>query len=326
MQTHQNTLYVQTQGAYLGKQGETLRIKVDGQEKLVVPVHHLEGVVCFGRISVSSAAMELCNERNVSISFPTEQGRFQARVVPATSGNVLLRREQYRRADRPEACLMIARAVVPAQDAVRYVLMAQSYERDGLIVSMKADAEHPLYPLLMWLVHEAVELAGGDLGWALCAQLTSAAMLVVSLVPVYLLLLRLVGAAAATAGGLFYSVMTSVARLGADALADSTQLALVAAALYCTARWLEGKRLSSIQSVWLFAAGGLIGLAMLTRPEATVLLPAMLTERTAAAPCRHTPRHSSKPRTRAIRCDARCTNSVASGSHACGPVLRSRSP
>lgn len=115
MQTHQNTLYVQTQGAYLGKQGETLRVKVDGQEKLVVPVHHLEGVVCFGRISVSSAAMELCNVRNVSISFLTEQGRFQARVVPATSGNVLLRREQYRRADRPEACLLIARAVVAAK-------------------------------------------------------------------------------------------------------------------------------------------------------------------------------------------------------------------
>jgi CRISPR-associated protein Cas1 len=115
MQTHHNTLYVQTQGAYLGKQGETLRIQVEGQPKLTVPVHHLEGVVCFGRVSVSSAAMELCNERNVSISFLTEQGRFQARVVPVTSGNVLLRREQYRRADRPADCLCIARAIVAAK-------------------------------------------------------------------------------------------------------------------------------------------------------------------------------------------------------------------
>lgn len=58
----------------------------------------------------------------------------------------------------------------------------------------------------------------------------------------------------------------------------------------------------------------------------TVVLPAMLTENTAAGPCRHTLRQSSKPSPRAIRCDALWTNSVAAGSHWCGPLCRSRSP
>jgi CRISPR-associated protein Cas1 len=115
MATHANTLYVQTPGAYLSKDGETVRVKVDGQVKLTVPLHHLDGIVCFGRVGMSTALMAVAADRDLTISFFTEQGRFQSRVVSATSGNVLLRREQYRRADQPEACLRIARSIVAAK-------------------------------------------------------------------------------------------------------------------------------------------------------------------------------------------------------------------
>ncbi len=43
--------------------------------------------------------MGFCAENQVGISFLTEHGRFLARVQGPVSGNVLLRREQYRRAD-----------------------------------------------------------------------------------------------------------------------------------------------------------------------------------------------------------------------------------
>lgn len=115
MATHANTLFVQTQGAYLGKDGETVRVKVENEVKLTVPLHHLQGIVCFGRISVSPALMAAAAERDLTISYFSESGRFVARVVSATSGNVLLRREQYRRADDPESCLKIARAIIAAK-------------------------------------------------------------------------------------------------------------------------------------------------------------------------------------------------------------------
>ena len=115
MTTHANTLYVQTPGAYLGKEGETVRVKVEGAVRLTVPLHHLEGIVCFGRVGVSTALMAEAASRDLTISFFTEQGRFQSRVISATSGNVLLRREQYRRADQPEACLRIARSIIAAK-------------------------------------------------------------------------------------------------------------------------------------------------------------------------------------------------------------------
>lgn len=94
-----NTLFVTTQGAYLAKEGETVTVKVDNEVRLHVPVHALGGIVCFGQVSCSPYLMGFCAENGVAISFLTENGGFLAKVQGPVSGNVLLRREQYRRAD-----------------------------------------------------------------------------------------------------------------------------------------------------------------------------------------------------------------------------------
>jgi len=99
MKKHLNTLFVTTQGAYLSKEGETVVVKVEGDVRLRIPVHTISGVVCFGNVSCSPYLMGFCAENNVAISFLTEHGRFLAKVQGPVSGNVLLRREQYRRAD-----------------------------------------------------------------------------------------------------------------------------------------------------------------------------------------------------------------------------------
>ena len=112
-----NTLYVTTQGAYLSREGETVLVRVDGETKLRVPVHTLSGIVCFGQVSCSPPLMELCGARNVLISFLSDYGKYWARVQGPISGNVLLRREQYRRADDREKSAEIARAVVIAKIA-----------------------------------------------------------------------------------------------------------------------------------------------------------------------------------------------------------------
>jgi CRISPR-associated protein Cas1 len=115
MKPHANTLFVQTQGAALSKSGETVRVKIDGQVKLTVPLHHLEGIACFGRVLVSPSLIEEISKRGLALAHFTEHGRFVARIVGPTSGNVLLRREQYRRADDPVATQKIARAIVAAK-------------------------------------------------------------------------------------------------------------------------------------------------------------------------------------------------------------------
>jgi CRISPR-associated protein Cas1 len=112
-----NTLYVTSQGSYLSREGETVLVQVEGQTKLQLPIHTLSGIVCFGRVVCSPPLMHLCATRNVTISFLSEQGRFWARVQGPVSGNVLLRREQYRRADDEKTTTEIARTVVLAKVA-----------------------------------------------------------------------------------------------------------------------------------------------------------------------------------------------------------------
>ncbi len=115
MKRHGNTLYVTTQGAYLAREGEAVLVRVEGDTRLRVPVHNLGGIVCFGQVSVSPFLLGLCGERGIALSWLTERGRFLGRLAGATSGNVLLRREQYRRADSPGGAAELARAVVAAK-------------------------------------------------------------------------------------------------------------------------------------------------------------------------------------------------------------------
>ncbi|OPY09597.1 MAG: CRISPR-associated endonuclease Cas1 [Syntrophaceae bacterium PtaB.Bin095] len=112
MKKHLNTLFVTTQGTYLSKEGETVVVRVEKENRLQVPVHTIGGIVCFGNVSCSPFLMGFCAENGVGISFLSENGKFLARVQGPVSGNVLLRREQYRRADDLVYSAGIARSVV----------------------------------------------------------------------------------------------------------------------------------------------------------------------------------------------------------------------
>jgi CRISPR-associated protein Cas1 len=112
MKKYLNTLFVTTQGAYLSKESETVLVKVEGETRLQVPILTLGGIVCFGQVSMSPFLMGFCAENNVAVSFLSENGRFLAGVHGKISGNVLLRREQYRRADDPAGSARIGRAIL----------------------------------------------------------------------------------------------------------------------------------------------------------------------------------------------------------------------
>lgn len=132
MKQHLNTLFVTTQDAYLAKEGLSVAVRIDGEVRLRLPVHNLGGIVCFGRVGASPALMGLCAEMGVCISFLTEHGRFRARVTGFTPGNVLLRREQYRRADDPAACAPIIRSMLAGKIAnARSVLLRAVRDHPG---------------------------------------------------------------------------------------------------------------------------------------------------------------------------------------------------
>ena len=107
-----NTLFVTTPDSYIAKDGDNVVVRVGDEERFRVPVHNIEGIVCFGYPGASPSLMGLCAERNVGLSFLTEHGRFWGRISGPVKGNVLLRRQQYRWADDDEKSMNLARLFI----------------------------------------------------------------------------------------------------------------------------------------------------------------------------------------------------------------------
>ena len=117
MKRHLNTLFVTTEQTYLGKSGQAVEVRKDKQTVMRVPLHNLDGIVCFGRVGFSSELAAACAEANVTLSLLSPQGKFRASVVGYSPGNVVLRRQQYRAADDLGQCTKIARNSIAAKIA-----------------------------------------------------------------------------------------------------------------------------------------------------------------------------------------------------------------
>lgn len=105
-----NVLYVTTPEAFLAREGESVLVKAGDEIKLRLPIHNLEGIVTFGYTGASPSLMRLCMENNVAMTFLSTSGRFLGRLTGEVSGNVLLRRTQYRIADLEEQTLKYAKS------------------------------------------------------------------------------------------------------------------------------------------------------------------------------------------------------------------------
>lgn len=107
-----NTLYVTTPETYLRLDNDTLRVEVERETRLRVPLHHLNSVVCLGYTGLSAPLMHRLAEDGIALVLLDDNGRFKARLEGAVSGNVLLRQAQFQRAADPVFTLDMARACV----------------------------------------------------------------------------------------------------------------------------------------------------------------------------------------------------------------------
>lgn len=106
-----NTLYVTSPDVYLGVDGENVIVKKEDEIVFRVPIHNLEAIVTFNYTGASPALIKKCSERGVSLSIFLGD-RFCGRFVGRENGNVLLRKEQYRRSDNELSSLEIARNMI----------------------------------------------------------------------------------------------------------------------------------------------------------------------------------------------------------------------
>ncbi len=123
-----NTVYITTEGASLRKDGENLVAQVEGEERARVPLHMLSSLVLFGPISISPALIGACAASGIAIVLLDRAGRFQARVEGPISGNVLLRRAQYRAAEAPEE---VVRSLVVGKVANQRAVLMRALRDHG---------------------------------------------------------------------------------------------------------------------------------------------------------------------------------------------------
>jgi len=112
-----NILFITTSDAYLTRDGENIVVKIDSTERFRIPIHNIEGIVSMGYMGASPSLMSLCAERKVALSFVSASGYFLGRITGPVSGNVLLRRKQYRVADDSNHCLQISKLFIAGKIA-----------------------------------------------------------------------------------------------------------------------------------------------------------------------------------------------------------------
>lgn len=129
MKKLQNTLYLNRDKLYAHKEREAIVIKEDQETLLKLPIHSVANIYCFGQAKVSPGLMAHCCENDVNLAYFDLFGRFQARVQGRQSGNVLLRRAQYRISDaRP---VEIARNLIAAKIQNSRILLQRRMRNHG---------------------------------------------------------------------------------------------------------------------------------------------------------------------------------------------------
>ena len=127
-----NVLYVQTQGAVLHLDHDTVRVAVERETRLRVPLLRLSGVVAFGQVTITPFLIHRCAEDGRNLVWLSQRGRFKARVDGQTRGNVLLRRAQHLALSDMARTCRIARQIVAAKiQNSRQLLMRAAREATG---------------------------------------------------------------------------------------------------------------------------------------------------------------------------------------------------
>lgn len=107
-----NTWYILSEDIYLSLDGENVVANRDKKAVARYPLHRLQNIVTFSYAGASPALMGACAQRQIGLAFCTPRGKFLARVCGESTGNVLLRREQYRVADDPARCCEVSRTMI----------------------------------------------------------------------------------------------------------------------------------------------------------------------------------------------------------------------
>lgn len=118
--------YVQKQGAFLGKSGNSLIVRKDKTELSRAALKDVSQLVLCGNISVSSQTVHLLCEAGIPIVYLSMGNWFYGITQGITLRNAFDRAAQFAVASQPERCLVFARSLVTAKGANQRTLLRRN--------------------------------------------------------------------------------------------------------------------------------------------------------------------------------------------------------
>lgn len=136
------TLYLGTAGTYVAVDHDAFEIRRPDAPLVRAPVRAVDAITCFGAIQLSHEAIGRCAASGIDLAWFTRAGRFRAALRGPTTGNVLLRMQQYDAALSTARNLEIAQAVVAAKILnSRTVLLDAAKDRPSLAVVLRSTGD-----------------------------------------------------------------------------------------------------------------------------------------------------------------------------------------
>lgn len=106
------TMYVTQQGARIEKEYRRILVTKHDEVLMRVPVARISHIVLVGRVGTTTPALHALLRAGVGLSLINRTGRLRGRLMPPTGKNIPRRHAQYARAQDPDFCLEVARAIV----------------------------------------------------------------------------------------------------------------------------------------------------------------------------------------------------------------------
>jgi len=126
------SVYVLEPGAYLRREGMTLKVLKAGKTIDHIPAQGLKRLMLVGYVSLSGGVLDFLIQNRTETVFITPTGRFRARLAIDEHRHVALRTAQYLRLSDPAFALETARAIVRGkiENMIRLALLRARQYKD----------------------------------------------------------------------------------------------------------------------------------------------------------------------------------------------------